>query len=435
MNRQETQLTEPTELRKKAETQEKISSQTKEKTLLSPEEIQDTLHELRVHQIELEMQNEELRRIQYELDIAKERYFDLYDYITLNEKGCILEANLSLSTLLGSTRQNLLKKPFSQFILSEDQPLYYQFRTLIKESKESKECELRMIRADKSIFWVQLSVTQASPSSERKNDVYYRMVVVDITDRKLAQLAIKQLNEELETRVKIRTSDLENSTNAMKSFSYTVSHDLRAPLRAIDGFTALLEEKCQEKLDAEGKRLLKVIRDNAKQMNQLIVDLLNLAKVTNSELTQSPIDMNQLVKDVYQEVISLEDQERITFTVEKLMEAYGDPHLIHQVLTNLLSNAVKFSRNKENPTIEVQSYLNQNQMVYLIKDNGCGFNPDYKNKLFQAFQRLHSTEYEGTGIGLVIVDRIILRHGGTVWAEGEEGVGATFYFSLPNESD
>lgn len=436
MNRPISNLSSAVDLRKKAEELDNITNRyPNDLSTLSPEEIQSTLHELKVHQIELEMQNEELRRIQEELDISRERYFELYDlapigYCTLHDSGLILETNLTLSTQLGTIRQYLVNKPLSQFILEEDQPGFYQYRKQLRETKKSQELEIRMIRADKSTFWMQLS---AIISEDRHTTPTYRMVFQDISDRKTAQLALKNLNEELENRVKIRTTDLENSTNAMKSFSYTVSHDLRSPLRAIDGFTALLEEKCQEKLDAEGKRLLKVIRDNTKQMNQLIADLLDLAKVTNSELTQSPIDMDQLVKDIYQEVISLEDQKRITFTVEKLMEAYGDPHLIHQVWTNLLSNAVKFSRNKENPTILVQSYLKQNQTVYLIKDNGCGFNPDYKNKLFHAFQRLHTTEYEGTGIGLVIVDRIVLRHSGRVWADGEEGQGASFYFSLPKE--
>jgi PAS domain S-box-containing protein len=432
------ELTQPLELRRKAEELEKIVTQgSKSLSTLSPEEIQTTLHELRVHQIELEMQNEELRLIQEELDISRERYFDLYDlapigYCTLNESGMILEANLTISTQLGVNRQYLVKKPLSQFVLEEDQPLYYQFRKQLRETKNSQELEIRILKSDKTTFWAQLS---AIISKESENSPTYRIVLLDISERKRAQFAIKSLNDELENRVKVRTTDLENSNNAMKSFSYTVSHDLRAPLRAIDGFSAILASKFEDQLGSEGTRLLEVIRDNAKRMNQLIIDLLDLAKATNFELKKCIIDMNQLVNAIYQESVAETDRAGIAFIVHPLLNCFGDPHLLSQVWTNLIGNAVKFSRKKGNTTIQIQSYEEADQVVYSIKDNGVGFNPAYQKKLFEAFQRLHSDEeYEGTGIGLVLVDRIILRHGGKVWAKGIDGEGATFYFSLPIKS-
>lgn len=436
MNRQICKLTSAADLRKKAEAIEKSkNTSSKDFRSLSSEEIQSTLHELRVHQIELEMQNEELRRIQEELEISRERYFDLYDlapigYCTLDDSGIILEANLTISNQLGVVRQYLVKKHLSQFVFEEDQPKYYQFRNQLKINKNSQELELRMIRADKSTFWVQLS---AILSEETAIVPSYRMVMQDISERKLAQNSLKILNDELESRVKLRTTDLENSNNAMKSFSYTVSHDLRAPLRAIDGFSAILEEKYHDQLGDEGTRLLNVIRDNTKGMNQLIVDLLDLAKVTNFELQKTCIDMNLMVNNVYEQSVAEKDRRRINLRIDPLMNAFGDAHLINQVWTNLINNAVKFTQKIENPTILIQSYQgNDQQIIYSIKDNGVGFNPAYKSKLFKAFQRLHSEEeYEGTGIGLVIVDRIVLRHGGKVWADSEEGQGATFYFSLP----
>jgi PAS domain S-box-containing protein len=437
MTRKELQLTPPEELRRKAEELEKNTNQTlKDPATLSPVEIQGMLHELRVHQIQLEMQNDELRRIQEELDISRERYFDLYDlapvgYCTLNEGGMIIESNLTLITLLGMHKRLFVKKQFSRFILSVDQDLFYQFFKRLKTTKDFQEGELRMLRADKSTFWVKITATA---SEEKEGPPAYRVVLVDITEQKLAQLAIKSLNEELENRVKHRTHELENSTNAMKSFSYTVSHDLRSPLRAIDGFSAILIDNYKDQLGVEGNRFLHVIRENAKQMNQLIVDLLELAKATNYELKKNLIDMNRLVDTVYQEIVEEEDQKKITLTIDPLIDCFGDPHLIRQVWVNLIVNAVKFSQKQAHSSILIQSYQTQDQIVYLIKDNGCGFNPAYKNKLFTAFQRLHTnTEYEGTGIGLVLVEQIIHRHGGKVWAEGIEGVGATFYFSLPTK--
>jgi PAS domain S-box-containing protein len=437
MKRQDTQLTQPAELRRKAEELEKIAIQSSKTTsTLSPEEIQRTLHELRVHQIQLEMQNEELRRIQLELDISRERYFDLYDlapvgYCTLNEKGLIVESNLTLITLLGASRRFLVKMPFSQFIFSDDQPLFYQFRKLLGETKNTQECELRMVRADKSTFWVQLSATA---SVEKEESPTYRVVIVDITERKLVQLAIKQLNEDLENRVKLRTTDLENSNNAMKSFSYTVSHDLRAPLRAIDGFSSILATQYAALFDEEGRRLFTIIRDNVKKMNLLILDLLELAKVSNLDIKHFPINMEEMIHSVYWEMVSEDDKLRIQFKLVNIIDCLGDPLLIKQVWVNLIENAVKFSRKKDNPSITITSSKDKNQITYSIQDNGAGFNPEYKKKLFIAFSRLHADEeYKGTGIGLVLVDRIIQKHGGTVWAEGVEGQGATFYFSLPNQ--
>jgi PAS domain S-box-containing protein len=435
MKRKETQLIQPVELRKKAEELEKIANTSPmNPSVLSPEEIQITLHELRVHQIELEMQNEELRRIQAELDISRMRYFDLYDlapvgYCTLNEKGLIQEANLTLIALLGVSRRFLIKMPISQFILNDDQPLFYQFRNFIKEAKGIQECELRMMRGDKSVFWVQLSATT---SKEQDDCPTYRVVITDISERKLAQLAIKQLNDELENRVLLRTADLENSTNAMKSFSYTVSHDLRAPLRAIDGFSSILATQYEALFDEEGLRLFTIIRDNVKKMNLLILDLLELAKVSNSDIKNCRINMGEMIDSVYQETVSEGDNLKIQINQASIMDCEGDPILIKQVWVNLIENAIKFSSKKDKPVVTISSYKNKNQITYSIKDNGAGFNPEYKHKLFTAFSQLHTEEeFKGTGIGLAIVERIIHRHGGKVWAEGIEGEGATFYFSLP----
>ena len=247
-----------------------------------------------------------------------------------------------------------------------------------------------------------------------------------------SQEEIKNLNKELEQKVINRTQQLESVNIELEAFSHSVSHDLRAPLRAINGFSKILENDFQDKLGSDGSRLIKVIVDNTIKMDELIVGLLKISKVAGTEVKKKSIDMNLMVNSIYQEFATQSDKERITFTVKPLEDGYGDPVLIHQVWINFIENAVKFSKKKENPTIQISSYIENNQTVYVIKDNGAGFNQEYQDKLFTIFQRLHSTEeFEGTGVGLALIHRIIKKHGGSVWAEGEEGAGATFYFSLP----
>lgn len=261
---------------------------------------------------------------------------------------------------------------------------------------------------------------------------YLLGIGTDITDRKQAEEEIKQLNETLEQKVQQRTKELEESNQALEAFSHSISHDLRAPLRAINGFSQILVERYQDILGTEPTRLIKIVVDNTNRMNEIINGMLSISKISSTEIKMTFIDMTEMVHSVYQELVVQADKDRISFTVPMLENGYGDRILIHQVWVNLIENAVKFSRNKEKPSIQIQSYVENNQTVYKIKDNGTGFDPEYQHKLFQMFQRLHSIEdFQGTGIGLALIHRIIQRHSGQVWAEGIEGEGATFYFSLP----
>lgn len=257
-------------------------------------------------------------------------------------------------------------------------------------------------------------------------------IKTEMLQRKSAEERIKKLNEELEERVLLRTKQLETAINELESFSYSVSHDLRAPLRAIDGFSKFVLEGYEEKLDQEGKRLLNLIRSNTLKMDQLITDILALSRVTRSEHKVSKIDMNKMVMSMYNECVSIDVRKKLSFTVDRMPDALGDPTYLKHVWTNLILNAVKFSTKKIKPVIRIGGYTENGFNIYFIEDNGAGFNPDYAHKLFGVFQRLHKPdEFEGTGVGLAIVKRIILRHNGEVWAEGKEGSGATFYFSLP----
>ena len=250
--------------------------------------------------------------------------------------------------------------------------------------------------------------------------------------RQRAEKELVSLNTQLEQRVIERTYQLEAANKELEAFTYSVSHDLRAPLRAVDGFSKFVLEDYENKLDSEGKRLLNLIRSNIQKMDQLITDLLALSRVTRGELSFSGIDMTQMAISMFKESAAPDVTDKISLTVDPLPEGYADPTYMRQVWTNLIANAIKFSSKKKKPVIKIGGSKENGFNVYFVKDNGVGFNPEYTHKLFGVFQRLHkSDDFEGTGVGLAIIQRIIHRHGGKVWAEGEEGKGATFYFSLP----
>ena len=240
--------------------------------------------------------------------------------------------------------------------------------------------------------------------------------------------------DDLERRIHERTAQLEAANRELEAFTYSVSHDLRAPLRAIDGYTRILLDDYQPLLDAEGKRVCSVISDGAHKMSDLIDDLLAFSRMGRSALNPSKIDMETLVKTIFQELTTAQSRKRIDFQVDTVRPAVGDPALLRQVWVNLLSNAIKFSSRQKHAVIRVKGENGENETVYSVKDNGVGFDMQYAGKLFGVFQRLHSVrEFEGNGVGLALVQRVILRHGGRVWAEGEVGKGAIFYFTLPRQ--
>ena len=262
-----------------------------------------------------------------------------------------------------------------------------------------------------------------------------RAAELSIANKELkhAEDDIRKLNDELEQKVIERTAQLESVNKELGSFSYTVSHDLRAPIRAINGYTRILVEDYSEKFDSEGTKVLDSIIHNSKKMGELIDDLLAFSKLGRKQVTVSEINMTALVKLVREELL-FEDGENIPeFNVNVLPPGKGDQSLIKQVWINLISNAIKYSKYKQKTSIEIGAYEKDNLIVYYVKDYGAGFDMQYYDKLFGVFQRLHSQEeFEGTGIGLAIVQKIVHRHNGTVWAESKLNEGACFYFSLPN---
>ena len=258
----------------------------------------------------------------------------------------------------------------------------------------------------------------------------------DVETLKQTEEKVQRLNDELEQRVSERTAQLEAANQELEAFSYSVSHDLRAPLRGVDGYIRMLKEDCGGQLDAEGIRLLNVVSSEAKRMGHLIDDLLKFSRLGREQMKRSPVDMTALARDAFENLTRAAPESAPRFELKPLPLAQGDLGMLRQVFANLLGNAVKFTRNQAVPVIEVGVSEADGEIAYYVKDNGVGFDEKYGHKLFGVFQRLHSEEeFEGTGVGLALVQRVIQRHGGKVWAQGKPNEGAIFQFTVPRRKN
>lgn len=379
------------------------------------------------------------RKAEEALGKASVKIFDLYNnapcgYHSLDVDGVFVEINATELRWLGYKREEVVGKlAFSDVVTPEGAIVFRKLYSEFMQSGTTPELEFLMVRKNGTTFPVLLRASAVY--DEEGKYIKSRSTVLDITERKMVEEENQNKNVAILNaykKLEITAHELEAVNKELESFSYSISHDLRAPLRAINSYSQILEEEYGGRLDEEGLRLLNIVKGSALKMGNLIDDLLALARLGKQEIKKNVIDMNELVQSTIRELERNQPSLNVTFTIDDLPPAWGDYNLLTQVMYNLLSNAVKYSSKKEEPKVQVGAKALAEEHIYYVKDNGTGFDMKYASKLFGVFQRLHhSNEFEGTGVGLAIVHRIITRHGGRVWAEAEPGKGAVFYFSLP----
>jgi PAS domain S-box-containing protein len=343
--------------------------------------------------------------------------------------GVATMVNSSLAEMVGYAPEEIVGRPVAAFMVPEDWR-DHEARLESRRRGISDRYERRLMHKSGRVVW---TLTSAAPMFDE--DGRFRgsvSMVTDVTEQKRAAEEIRRLNVGLEKKVAQRTSQLQAANERLEAFSYSVSHDLRAPLRTIEGFAQLLAEHARDRVDPKEQHYLQMIQTSAGRMGQLISDLLRLSRATRAEMAMTTLDMTALTRSVFEELHEGARDRKITLVLAALPPALGDPALMRQVLVNLLSNAVKFTAGRTEALIEVAGYTDRESVVFSVKDNGAGFDMQYAGRLFGVFQRLHRVEeFDGTGIGLAIVRQIIERHGGHVGGEGAVDRGATFFFSLP----
>ncbi|HEY2573394.1 MAG TPA: PAS domain S-box protein [Verrucomicrobiaceae bacterium] len=304
-------------------------------------------------------------------------------------------------------------------------------RRVLENAKSGETRLYETVRIRKDGSRVDLSLAVSPIRDAQGNIVGVSSIARDISERKRAEDQILQLNAELEHRVQIRTAELTAANQELEAFTYSVAHDLRAPLRHIDAFTRILQEDFAGSFPPEASKLFDTIRRGSENMSRLVNDLLNLAHVGRQEMKKERTSLNLIIEEVIAEMKRETEGRQIEWRIENLPIVNGDPGLLKQVFANLLSNAVKYTRPRPVAVIEIGLHVMNDEPVIYVRDNGVGFNMKYADKLFGVFQRLHrAEEFEGTGVGLAIVERVIKRHGGHIWAESELDKGSTFYFTL-----
>lgn len=373
---------------------------------------------------------------QEEMQTAKDRATHLIDLasilvVTLDANGHVREFNRTAERITGYSRGEIERRSWFEIMAPKRlfPQVHEEFRRLLAGGEPSVfEMPLTTATGDERyIVW------QNNPILENGKSVGTISFGMDITDRQRMEEALRRLNEELENRVTERTADLAASNRELESFAYSVSHDLRAPLRGIDGFTQALLEDYGDKLDERGLDYCHRVRRASTRMGQLINDLLTLSRISRAELTWKDIDVTALAEEILAFLHERDRERRVRWYVQKDLKTKGDTGLVRILFENLLDNAWKYTKNTKDTIIDVCARWEGGRLVFTVGDNGAGFDMKYADKLFAPFQRLHSADdYVGTGIGLATVQRIVVRHGGRIWVDSEIGKGARFHFILPS---
>ena len=346
----------------------------------------------------------------------------------LDHRGHIVEVNPSLARILGASRERLVGTPFGSHFVDEADPIRTREMEAMPDGVLRTTRSLR--RTDGDVRQAQL--TFAPVPGEIGQDITRLVQVEDVTDRVRAEAQVLALNRSLEARVATRTHELTVANRELERFAYSVSHDLRAPLRAIDGFSRLLGERYADALGEEGREYAARVRSAAARMGELIDSMLKMARLSRGDLRLRDLDLSRMATELVADLRASEPQRSVHVEIEPGLSAVGDPGLARSLLQNLLGNAWKFTRQREDARVVFGRTAGGE---FFVRDNGAGFDPEYADKLFRPFQRLHSqAEFAGHGIGLASVKRIVERHGGSLRAEGRPGEGATFYFTLPERA-
>jgi len=376
----------------------------------------------------------EERKTREALSLSENRFRNIFENANVgiavaDLNGSFIMANPAYRTMVGYTQEELMRMSFLDVSHPDDLDLEKdKYKNLIEGRVNDYQVEKRNIRKDGSLITVLITVSLIHDSNNKA--CYGIGIIEDITQRKKHEQEIKQLNNDLAQSIRRL-----KSTNAeLESFSYSVSHDLRAPLRAINGFSKILEEDYGTQIDDEGKRLINIVANNAAKMGGLIDDLLSFSKLSRKLNDMEEVCLNDLLRGIVNDLAVEYKTDGVIEIENPLPSVYADKSLLRQALINVITNALKFSSNQEQPRVLIQGKGEKGKTRVSITDNGVGFDMKYQNKLFKVFQRLHSSEeFTGTGVGLAIVERIIKRHEGRVWAEGSLGKGATFHLELPGE--
>lgn len=399
-----------------------------------------TSQNMRTARKKLDLATEKQQQISNQLRNSEERLKNTIQEAAIgmalvSPQGVLLDANRSLCEMLGYTNEELTKMDF-QSITHPDDLLAdtASFEQLWAGEIYKYHMEKRYIHKDGHIVWGDLNVSLLR--GDDGQPIYTIGQVIDITETKKQAKEIELLNESLEVKVQQRTAELADLNREMEDYTYTITHDLRQPLRNLSGLSEEIVTEYAQALDEDGKYMLYLIKQNAEKMDTLLTDLMSFAKAKVEELTIKKIDFNTLFKESIDSQRQEYPHHELVYNIGNLPNGYGDRTALGQVVQNLVSNALKYSSKSNNIEITISGWHTLDQVIYQISDNGVGFDENQSEKLFAIFKRLHAeSDFQGTGLGLAMCQRIIKKHGGEMWAKSKKGQGASFFFSLPRQEE